>query len=53
MDDNDRQECGCPMEYHLADCDGTPAHTHTKEYWLNQMAHNDIDGVDYYDGFDE
>lgn len=49
----EQQPCGCPQEYHMADCDGTPAHTHTKEYWLNQMQQTDIDYVDMYDDFDE
>ena len=49
----ERQPCGCPMDYHMADCDGTPAETHTKEYWLERMAQTDIDYVDMYDEFDE
>lgn len=39
VDDNETQHCGCPLEYHLADCDGTKART--KEDYLEYYSQFD------------
>ena len=42
------QPCGCPIEYHLADCDGRRAPT--KDDILERYGHLDVD--DWPDSYD-
>lgn len=48
LEEPTERPCGCPLEYHLADCDGRRAPT--KDDYLDMYSHLDVD--DWPDSYD-